>query len=104
MKNNKSEFSFNFSQEKNAILKKERNISFDEIIFLIENDCLVDVLEHKSEKYNHQKIFVLNINDYIYCVPFVEKVIEKNHTEYFLKTIFPSRILTKKYLGKKHEK
>jgi hypothetical protein len=86
-------YNFLFSEEKNAILKKERGISFDEIIFLIENDCLVDVIKPKNEQYKHQQMFVINVNGYIYCVPFV-----KNGNEIFLKTIFPSRVLSKKYL------
>jgi len=38
-------------------------------------------------------MYILNINDYAYLVPFVEK-----EEEIFLKTIIPSRKATKKYL------
>ena len=45
------------------------------------------------EKYPNQKIFVINIDNYIWLVPFV-----KNEKEIFLKTAIPSRKATKKYL------
>ena len=49
----------------------------------------------------HQKAYLVEIEGYIYMVPFVEK----DKKEIFLKTIFPSRKLTKKYLkrDKNHE-
>lgn len=40
--------------------------------------------------------FVINIDNYVYLVPFIE-----DQQKYFLKTIFPSRKATKKYLGAK---
>ncbi len=58
---------------------------------------LLDVLvHHNQEKYPNQKIFVVFIRDYTYCVPFVE---EKD--KIFLKTIFPSRKIHKIYKEKK---
>lgn len=84
---------FDFNIAKNLKLKQERGISFEEVILAIANGYLLDILEHPNkEKYNNQKIYVVNIDDYIYLVPFVEK----EHT-LFLKTIFPSRKFTKKY-------
>ena len=41
-------------------------------------------------------MFIININNYAYLVPFVE-----DEKEIFLKTIIPSRKATKKYLKKK---
>ena len=44
-------------------------------------------------RYPDQQILVVNINDYAYAVPFVEQGQER-----FLKTIVPSRKLTRLYL------
>jgi hypothetical protein len=86
----------NWNNEKNDWLRKERGISFEIVRYYIENGGYVDIIEHPlKERYPNQKIFVLDIEDYIYCVPFVE-----SETEIFLKTIFPSRSFTKKYLNK----
>ncbi len=89
-------YSYDFSSEKNNQLIKERGISFEEIIVTLEKGKILDILEHpNSEKYPHQKIYIVQINNYIYSVPFVRK----SEQEIFLKTAFPNRKLTKKYLG-----
>jgi len=75
-------------------LKHERGISFEEVVFHIEQGDGLDILEHPNPaKYKHQRIFVLNIEDYVYLVPFVE-----SDTQVFLKTIIPSRKATRHYL------
>ncbi|MBN2362944.1 BrnT family toxin [candidate division WOR-3 bacterium] len=90
---------YNWNQEKNEKLKFERNISFEEIILAINEGNLVDVYEHPNQKdYINQKIYAVNVNNFIYLVPFV-----KNDNEIFLKTIIPSRKATKIILGGKHE-
>lgn len=90
-------FIYCFSPEKNFELIKNRKISFEEIIAAIEDGAILDVLEHpNTEKYSGQKVYVVDINGYAYFVPFVKN----KDNEIFLKTIFPSRKLTKKYLRK----
>jgi hypothetical protein len=88
---------YDFSPEKNQQLINERNISFEEVIAAIDVGKLLDVLHHPNiEKYPGQKIYVVDIDDYVYLIPFVK---QKDGT-IFLKTIFPSRKLTKQYLEK----
>jgi uncharacterized DUF497 family protein len=85
---------FSWSEEKNELLLAERKISFEDIVLYIEKGFLLDVLEHPNpEKYPGQKIFVVQIEEYVYLVPFVE-----TKDEVFLKTIIPSRKATKRYL------
>jgi len=91
---------YNWNKEKNLLLKKTRSISFEQIIIHIEQGDLIDIIQHpNSDKYSNQKILIINVKNYIYAVPFVE-----NGNERFLKTIIPSRKLTKKYLGGQNEK
>jgi uncharacterized DUF497 family protein len=86
---------YNWSPKKNELLKRERKISFEEIIFHIQNGDEVDVYDHPNQAhYPNQKISVVIIEEYAYLVPYVE-----SETEIFLKTIIPSRKATKKYLG-----
>lgn len=90
---------FKWNLEKNEMLKKQRNISFEEIVFQIQNDGLLEIIKHpNNDKYVNQKIFVVIYNNYVYLVPFIEK-----ENEIFLKTIFPGRKYTKKYLEDKNE-
>ncbi len=85
---------FNWNQDKNRQLKEERDISFEQVVFAIENDHLLDDVRHHSRK--NQRLFVVFINNYTYLVPYVEETEES----VFLKTIIPSRKAYKKYLGK----
>lgn len=86
---------FSWNPDKNARLKAERNVSFEEVVLHIGRGDVVDILEHPNqEKYRGQQIFVVAIEGYAYLVPFVE-----NDAEVFLKTIIPSRKATKQYLG-----
>ena len=83
-----------WNEEKNRKLKEERKVSFEEVLFKIERGDILDLLEHHNpQRYPGQKIFVIEINNYAYLVPFVE-----TEEEIFLKTIIPSRKATRKYL------
>jgi uncharacterized DUF497 family protein len=85
---------FDWNSEKNNELKEKRNISFEIVVVQIENGNILDILEHPNkEKYRNQQVYVIEIDDYAYLVPFV-----KDGDKIFLKTIIPSRKATKKYL------
>jgi hypothetical protein len=89
-------FSIEFSTEKNEQLKQNRNICFDDIIPILEEGAWLDIVEHPNpDKYPDQSVFVLEIDEECYALPFV--VDEKRKT-IFLKTLFPSRQLRKIYL------
>lgn len=85
---------FTWNPEKNEFLVEERGVSFERILYLIENNGLLDIVAHPNQdKYPNQKMFIVNLENYAYLVPFVE-----NENEIFLKTIIPSRKATKRYL------
>ena len=86
---------FNWNREKNTQLKEQRGISFEEIVFAIENDGLLDDTKHHSR--GNQRLLVIFIKNYVYLVPYV---VESTDT-IFLKTIIPSRKAYKKYFGVK---
>ncbi len=84
---------FDWNLEKNEKLIKERGIGFEEILIAITENYLLDIVKHSGEKYLNQKIFIVQVNNYVYLVPFVE-----DEEKVFLKTIIPSRKATKKYI------
>ncbi len=91
---------FIYNQDKNIQLKSQRGISFEELIWLINHGHLIDILEHPNQEiYQGQSIFVIDIEGYIWLVPFLEV-----DDEIFLKTAFPSRNHSKKYLEDKNGK
>ena len=88
---------FDWNIQKNQKLKQERNISFEQALIAIEEGDILDIVEQPtSSKHPNQEIFIININNYAYLVPFVE-----DKEKVFLKTIIPSRKATKKYIIKK---
>lgn len=90
---------YQWNHQKNRLLQDERGISFERVVIAILGDELLDIIaHHNQEKFGHQRIFVLNIEQYVYLVPFVE-----NNDVIFLKTIIPSRKMTKRYLGGKKD-
>lgn len=87
---------FRWNHDKNELLKKDRSMSFEEIVLAIEADGLLDELRHPNpEKYPNQSILVIALDDYAYLVPYVE---ESDY--FFLKTIIPSRKATRDYLSR----
>ncbi|MCH8475592.1 MAG: hypothetical protein LAT55_10245 [Opitutales bacterium] len=84
---------FDWNPEKNEKIKRERGVSFEEIVFCLGEGKLWKIESHyNQEDYPKQQIFFVPIGDYIYLVPFVE-----SEGTFFLKTAFPSRKATKEY-------
>ncbi|OEU67364.1 MAG: toxin [Desulfovibrio sp. S3730MH75] len=85
----------NWNSTKNQQLVAQRGISFEDIVFYMQQGQLLDDIKHpNSDKYPEQRIFVINVDNYVHLVPYVE-----NRQEIFLKTVIPSRKATKQYLG-----
>lgn len=86
--------------QKNEKLKRDRGISFEDVVFHIQAGDEVDIFEHPNQsRYPGQKISVVIIEGYAYLVPYVESA-----GEIFLKTIIPSRRASKHYIGESDEK
>lgn len=82
--------------QKASILRHDSsrgNVSFEECVIAIEDGRVLADLKNPSMTYEHQKILVLEINNYAYVVPYVE-----SEDEIFLKTVFPSRKFTNRFL------
>ena len=86
---------FAWSPEKNELIKLTRGIGFEDVVFSIETGRVLEVLNHPNPtRYPGQMIYAIEIEDYVYLVPFVETA-----DEVFLKSIIPSRKATKRYRG-----
>ena len=85
---------FDWNPDKNRQLVVERGISFERVVSSIERGGIVDVLAHPDqERYPGQMIYVVDIEQYLYLVPFVAA---PDGTR-FLKTIIPSRKAMREY-------
>lgn len=87
---------FDWDPDKNAKLKTERGVGFEDVLIALAEGNLLGILKHPNTKqYPNQYIFVVSINHYGCLVPFVE-----DSDKIFLKTIIPSRKATRDYLIK----
>ena len=90
---------YDWNEEKNEWLKRERGISFEMIVLAIEAGNLLDRIKNTNgEKYPNLNVLMIKVENYVYAVPYVE-----DEEKIFLKTIIPSRKSTKKYLETKNE-
>lgn len=84
---------FDWNEKKNEELRMQRKVTFEDVLVAIEEDGLLEVLEHSNQKkYPGQRFLVVWLNEYVHLVPFVE-----DDEKIFLKTIIPSRKMNKKY-------
>jgi uncharacterized DUF497 family protein len=83
-----------FDENKNKKLLKKRGVNFKTVIDKMANGEIALDFEHPNHyKYPNQRIMVILINDYTYCVPYVQ-----TENEIFLKTVYPDRRF-KKIIG-----
>lgn len=86
---------FDWNDDKSQVLKAERGVSFEDVVFHMAAGGLLDVLDHPNPgAYPGQRILIVDIDGYAFVVPFVA-----DGDVLFLKTIIPSRKMTKRYLG-----
>ena len=81
-----------WDNDKNLKLQRERQISFEQIAEIILRKEYLDIIDNPARE--SQQLFVVKLKDYIYSVPFIID----NRPNIILKTAFPSRKLTKKYM------
>ena len=87
---------YGWAPAKNEWLLRHRGVSFEQVVWHIAEGHLLDVLVSDKDRYKGQRQFVVAMQDYVYLVPFAE-----DGEALFLKTIIPSRKLTKRYLPRK---
>ncbi|MCX4084029.1 toxin [Rickettsia hoogstraalii] len=70
LNNMQKQYYFEFNQDKNITLLKERGVSFEQIITLIEQeDYVLNIQNHPNQdKYPNQKIYIVEIDRYCYLV------------------------------------
>lgn len=86
---------WDIEKERKLQAETSRNgITFADCAVAMADDRILDVRRHPTR--DHQRLAILNIENYAYVVPFV---IEDDGT-WFLKTVFPSRKETEFYFGK----
>jgi uncharacterized DUF497 family protein len=85
---------FEWSYEKNLLLIESRGVSFEDALSAIESGGLLSDQPHPNRiKYPSQRMMVVAIRGYAYLLPYVP-----DGERIFLKTLIPSRKMTKIFL------
>jgi uncharacterized DUF497 family protein len=84
-----------WDENKNEWLQRERGVCFEQIVVLFEHGNVLEIVDNPNQtKYPKQKIAIVEIDGYVFLVPY-----EQHGNEIELKTTIPSRKATKQYLG-----
>lgn len=85
-----------WDERKNSWLREARGVSFEAVVVAIHEGALLAIINHPNQRqYPGQKMFIVELFEYAYVIPFVE-----DEEKVFLKTIFPSRKYTKQFIEK----
>jgi uncharacterized DUF497 family protein len=78
---------FEFDSKKNEVLRSKRGVTFPMVIeALAERGVLADFSHPHQDKYPGQRVMVVELEGYAYCVPYAI-----DGDIWHLKTIYPSR-------------
>ena len=88
-----NDFQLDWNTDKNKQLKRERGLCFEDVEQALLGSGFIDDQPHPNkEKYPHQRLLIVLINDYPCVVPYV-----CDGDKLFLKTIYPNRKLKPLY-------
>jgi hypothetical protein len=91
---------YEWSPAKNEWLKKDRHVSFEQVIVHLSRGDVWKITDHPDQSnYPGQKLYFVIVEGYIYIVPYV---IENDCI--FLRTIIPSRKATRMYKEEQESK
>lgn len=86
---------FRWSAGKDAKLRAEREISFDEIVIALQaGQLLATRKHHNADRFAHQEIYFVEVRGYVYMVPFI-----RDKEWVFLKTVIPTRKGVREFLS-----
>ena len=86
---------YSWDETKNRYLTLNRDMSFERILVALEEGDILQVLKNPNQyKYQDQKIYILNIDNYAWVAPFRDEAGRR-----ILITAYPSRKFKDHYLG-----
>ena len=85
---------YRWDPNKDEWLKRNRGLSFDDVVYHLENGDLLDDLLHPNQsRHPDERLYIIRVGDYAYEVPFYRAGNSEN-----LMTAYPSRKYTREYL------
>ena len=85
---------YEWNEEKNQQLIRQRGVSFQDVVESIARDGPLDAYAPPNQgRYPGQSVYVVDIRGYLYLVPYVEQ----DERTSFLKTIIPNQRAMRRY-------
>jgi hypothetical protein len=85
----------NWNPKKDALLIARFGFGFERVLDELSAGNFLDERKHTNEvRYGHQYQLIVKIDGYAWVIPFVV-----DGEKRFFKTMFPSRVETKRYIG-----
>lgn len=79
---------YRWSADKDAWLRAERGVGFEDLIHAMENGALLADRAHPQvDRYGHQRVFWVRLGRQVWLIPYVLE----GQDACFLKTAYPSR-------------
>ena len=84
-----------WNPDKDDLLCQKFGFGFERVLDAIDEGAIVAIRDHPNRaNYGHQKQMIVKMDGYAWIVPFVVR-----ERGIFLKTMFPSRVETKRFIG-----
>ena len=84
-----------WGENKDELLRSKFGFGFERVVEAIDQGAVLAIRDHPNRiQYPHQKQMIIKIDGYAWVVPYVMR-----DDGIFLKTMFPSSVETKTYLG-----
>ena len=85
---------YTWDDDKNEWLRRNRGLSFDDVVYRITHGGLLADIPHPNQvRHPDQRLYVVRIEDYAYLVPFY-----RDGDVASLRTAYPSRKYTRAYI------
>jgi hypothetical protein len=85
---------YRWSAEKDAALQAERGFGFGDVVAALEGGGMLEDLPNASKNHRGQRVLLVALGGYAVIVPYV-----RDGDTLFLKTAYPSRKMTRRYIG-----
>ena len=90
---------YTWDADKNEWLRRNRGLSFDDVVYHLEHGGFLDDVPHPSQQLHPgQRLYIIRIGNYAYEVPFY-----RDGDVESLRTLYPSRKYTSAYLRNRRQ-
>lgn len=84
---------YTWHDEKNELIKQKHGVSFEEVVYHLDNGDMLDDIEHPNQqRYPNQRLYIVLVRGYVHVVPFYRR-----ESDEFLITAYPNSRFHRRY-------